>query len=399
MKMNKIFKRIICCFVISLLFGNSFRIDASASTPLYTDSVFEDQFNAHNSSTMEIADGWSNGGMFNCTWRRDNVSFQSGKMVLKIDRDKAGSATPYSGGEYRTKSFFHYGKYEVRMKPIKNDGVVSSFFTYTGPVDGNPWDEIDIEFLGKDTTKVQFNYFINGVGGHEYIYNLGFVASQDFHTYGFEWLPGSITWFVDGRAVYTATQQIPSTPGKIMMNVWPGTGVDNWLKPYNGRTPLQAEYDWIKYTQYNNTGSTNHSGTINWSTDEGWAQYTLEKVGTTTIVYRYGNQNAAWANLIGNMQNSVNGANRLKLRLNFIDGNILALTLKVKDTNGNEAEIGQVSYSTWQKGIKELEIPFSTQLGPIKQVILFINSNPYQLDLQTDAHCKVELLNAEVYKY
>jgi len=47
------------------------------------------------------------------------------------------------------KSFFGYGYYEVRMKAAKNVGIVSSFFTYTGPSDNNPWDEIDIEFFRK----------------------------------------------------------------------------------------------------------------------------------------------------------------------------------------------------------------------------------------------------------
>lgn len=35
------------------------------------------------------------------------------------------------------------------MKAIKNDGCVSSFFTYTGPYDGDSWDEIDFEVLGR----------------------------------------------------------------------------------------------------------------------------------------------------------------------------------------------------------------------------------------------------------
>lgn len=115
------------------------------------------------------------------------------------------------------------------MKPIKNDGVVSSFFTYTGPSDNNPWDEIDIEFLGKDTKKVQFNYFTNGIGSHEFIYDLGFDAREEFHVYDFEWRKDSITWYVDGAVVHTVTEDIPSTSAKIMMNVWPGTGVDSWL--------------------------------------------------------------------------------------------------------------------------------------------------------------------------
>lgn len=40
-------------------------------------------------------------------------------------------------------------------------------------------DEIDVEVLGKDTTKVQFNYYTNGTGNHEYLYDLGFDASED----------------------------------------------------------------------------------------------------------------------------------------------------------------------------------------------------------------------------
>ncbi len=195
------------------------------------------------SERFEFSDGWSNGTMFNCTWRKRNGKIFDGSMKLTIDLDGNGlTEIPYSGAEFRSREFFGYGMYEVVMKPIKNDGVVSSFFTYTGPSDNNPWDEIDIEFLGKDTTAVQFNYFTNGMGGHEYVYELGFDASEEFHTYGFDWQQDSITWYVDGEAVYTADKDIPSTPGKIMMNVWPGKGVDGWLNAFDGTVPLTAEY-------------------------------------------------------------------------------------------------------------------------------------------------------------
>lgn len=203
------------------------------------------------SELFEPADGWCNGSMFNVTWRKDNCTFNDGKMQLIIDRDKTPVAVPYSGGEYRSKEFYGYGRYEVRMKAIKNDGIVSSFFTYTGPSDGNPWDEIDIEILGKDTTKVQFNYFTNGVGGHEYMYDLGFDASEDFHTYAFEWHKDKIVWFVDGAEVYTADKNIPVTPGKIMMNAWCGTGVDSWLNAFDdSKLPLTAEYESISFVPF-----------------------------------------------------------------------------------------------------------------------------------------------------
>ncbi len=214
-------------------------------------SVFID-LTKGDSDKYTCADGWCNGSMFNVTWRKDNVRFEDGVMKLFIDKDKQPSdGVPYSGAEYRSNDFFGYGRYEVEMKAIKNDGVVSSFFTYTGPSDENPWDEIDIEILGKDTTKVQFNYFTNGKGEHEYLYDLGFDASEGFHTYSFEWHEDKIVWYVDGKEAHTADKDIPVTEGRIMMNTWCGKGVDGWLKKFDDtKLPVHAEYKSISYKPF-----------------------------------------------------------------------------------------------------------------------------------------------------
>lgn len=222
----------------------------------FSGSYFGTGFDSYDWGKMEASDGWSNGGMFDCTWSKNNVQFSGGKMNLSIT---GNSWQGYKGAEYRTTQAFGYGMYDVSMKPIKNDGVVSSFFTYTGPSDGTVWDEIDIEFLGKNTNQVQFNYYTRGQGNHEYVYNLGFDASQSFHQYGFYWDKTHITWYVDKKAVYTAYNNIPTTPGRIMMNVWNGKGVDEWLKHYNGRAPLTAQYDWISYTAPSSGSSNNNN--------------------------------------------------------------------------------------------------------------------------------------------
>lgn len=116
----------------------------------------------------QAAHGWCNGAMFDTNWYKDNVTFNNKRMQLNLDvEDGPGWSIPginYSGAEFRTftQNRYHYGLYEVCMKPAKSDGIVSSFFTYTGPYDEpkTQWDEIDIEFLGKDTTKAQFNYLL-----------------------------------------------------------------------------------------------------------------------------------------------------------------------------------------------------------------------------------------------
>lgn len=217
-------------------------------TPMDQNATMQADFRKGANAEFFASDGWGNGSCFDCGWYAQNTSFDGGVLNLTIDRDHSGKYA-YSGAEYRTKGYYKYGYYETSMQAIKNDGVVSSFFTYTGPSENNPWDEIDIEILGKDTTKVQFNYYTNGVGNHEYMYDLGFDASEGFHTYGFDWQADHITWYVDGKAVYTAYGNMPTTAGKIMMNAWPGTGVDDWLKPFNGNTPLTARYQWVTYNQ------------------------------------------------------------------------------------------------------------------------------------------------------
>jgi len=205
-------------------------------------------------SNWHKADDRTNGGMFNAGWRADHAVFNNNYLNLRIDDQSCPigcSGKPYASGEYRTNHFYGYGTYEARFKAARGDGVVTSFFTYTGPSDGNPQDEIDIEILGKDPTKMQINYFTGGTGKHEVMVNLGFDASAGFHNYAIQWSKDSIVWFADGKKVHTETGSrgpLPTHPGRIMANLWPGIGVDGWLKPFSYSGPIRAQYDWIKYT-------------------------------------------------------------------------------------------------------------------------------------------------------
>ena len=211
--------------------------------------VLPDRLTTEEEQVVKFASGYpegfwarndrGNGGMFNCSFVRENAKVENGYLSLILDAD--GSA--YRGAEYRTGQKYGYGFYSVKMKPVKESGVITSFFIYNG----RPWDEIDIEFLGKDTTKIQFNYFTNGVGGHEYVYDLGFDASEEFHEYAFEWKEDSITWYVDGKAVYRATEDIPAHEGYMMMNLWNVTDDKaNWAGKFEcDAFPLIAQYEWI----------------------------------------------------------------------------------------------------------------------------------------------------------
>lgn len=207
--------------------------------------------------------GWGNGGVFNTWWSADCVTYgeKTAKLTIKPNTDPENEDAEkydYLGGEMRTYGYYGYGDYQVRMKPAKKDGTASTFFVCTGEYDlnpitneKNPWDEIDIEFLGQDTTKVQFNYFVNGVGEHEHIHDLGFDASEEFHNYGFRWAEDYITWFVDDKPVYRVEasegKPMPAASGRILTNYWCGTDeAKGWMGSYSNPGDEGPEYEWIK---------------------------------------------------------------------------------------------------------------------------------------------------------
>lgn len=202
------------------------------------------RFAEGGSSEFYWADGYSNGGVFNCTWSRKNATVENGAMSMSVTQSGAG----YAGAEYRTNNLYSYGFYSVYMKAANCSGVISSFFTYTNtPV----WDEIDIEFLGKDMTRIQFNYYTGGEGNHEFYFDLGFDASEKFHEYAFDWTPEGIVWYVDGKAVYRATENLPSHPMQLMANVWNCRGADEWSGAFDASSlPATAQYKWFAYSPY-----------------------------------------------------------------------------------------------------------------------------------------------------
>ena len=238
--------------------------DPEEEPPVLTDEPLAGEtvadFTQGESERFFSSDGWTNGSVFNTWWSGSNVLYEDGVMQLTIDENPDGSEennNEYFGGEARSHEWYGYGDFEVRMKPAKKAGTASTFFTCTGDYDTNlegeknPWDEIDIEFLGKDTTQVQFNYYVNGLGGHEYMYDLGFDASEEFHNYGFRWTEDYICWFVDGEPVHKVEASegnpMPAAAGRILMNYWCGTSeAEGWMGAYSDPGDEGPVYEWVK---------------------------------------------------------------------------------------------------------------------------------------------------------
>ena len=127
-------------------------------------------------------------------------------------------------------------------------GIIGGFFTFAGPA-GNH-DEIDVEALSNNFTKIQTNIYHNEPldEGHPLSYPIS-GSLADYHTYRIEWLPNMVIWKVDGREVRTEDSSSLLVPTKAMamhLNIWAPTV--NWptgdpsLKPASSQGQDQTWY-------------------------------------------------------------------------------------------------------------------------------------------------------------
>jgi len=159
----------------------------------------------------------------------------------------------YRGAELRTHESYLYGRFEARYKPAQGDGLVSSFFTYNDDNPNTPWAEIDIEILGVYDHVIDFNTITWGQDSHIRQHYVSFNPHEDYHTYGFEWTPEYVSWFIDGEEVYRQVgAHIDSLhySQKIMMNIW-NPVYEDWVGAWNPEIlPRFSYYDYVSYSSY-----------------------------------------------------------------------------------------------------------------------------------------------------
>ena len=212
---------------------------------------FFDSFDRLDARRWYVSDGWTNGSHQSCTWLRDNLSASGGTLRL-IVRKAPNKHRSHGCAEIRTHARHGYGTYEARMRSAAGSGLNTAMFTYSGPPLTKVHDEVDFEFLGKNPQRVQLNYFVGAKGGNEKMVGIGSDLSSGFNTYAFEWLPGSMRWFINGKLVHSTTGgNLPSVPGQFFFSLWSGApSVDGWLGRFDlAAGPTSAEIDWAAYTR------------------------------------------------------------------------------------------------------------------------------------------------------
>jgi len=136
------------------------------------------------------------------------------------------------------------------MKTATGSGLNSAFFTYIGPTDKKPWDEIDFEVLGKNSGQLQVNQYINGKGGNEKLVPVAGGADKGFNDYAFIWEENRLRYFVNGQLVQEVTDKakIPTNAQKIFLSLWGTDTLKQWMGAMAYSGPSTMTVDRVAFT-------------------------------------------------------------------------------------------------------------------------------------------------------
>jgi len=263
------------------------------------ESIHED-FNHSSSEHFRYGSG-GNQADFTYTFGTDSPT-EPGTSVLSFKIDPNDPPGAGKGPEIISKEFTHYGTYSVRLRvpdvssEQPNVGAVVGYFTYHMD-DTLGLSEIDIEWLIADPSVIYVGTWTGPRGSLKRIgrtINLaqgtiysttfreghqgerqplsgqqnqpdaieaieGFDASAQFHTYGFDWHPDHLRWWmlhpVTADTVvlwdYRGSQRgIPQHESLYRLNFW---HTNEWAVVTNPNSlekplkPYELEVDWMKY--------------------------------------------------------------------------------------------------------------------------------------------------------
>jgi beta-glucanase (GH16 family) len=211
------------------------------------------------------ASGWGNHELEKYTNSIENV-FQDGKGHLVIRAVKTSGGT-YTSGRIKTQGEFEfrYGKLEARMKIPKGQGLWPAFWMLGNDMEAEGWPacgEIDVmENIGKEPMTIHGTvhgpgYFAGQGITSKYVLTGPVPFSDDFHVFGLEWKPDSLSFYVDQQKYSEVTlTNLPAGakwvfdhPFWVLLNVAVG---GDWPGPPDATTefPQSLLIDWVRVWQ------------------------------------------------------------------------------------------------------------------------------------------------------
>ena len=197
---------------------------ATSPSPCNSPIVFNDDFDGSALNTSLWSTQYGSGGGGEQQYYGPNA-FSFGNSILSIIATKTpANGYPYTSGIIQTRGKYAqlYGRFEIKTKIPKGQGYWPAFWILPATPDFPV--EVDVfENLGKDTHTIYMTNHYKGTNGSNQSNGFGYYSpvdlSADFHTYTLDWSSTRLTWYLDGKQVFTTTQNIPHVPMFIIANL------------------------------------------------------------------------------------------------------------------------------------------------------------------------------------
>ena len=203
---------------------------------------------------------------------KGNLVIRAERLTETDDRPAAWyGPAEFTSARITTKEhmLFEYGRYEVRAKVPAGSGVWSAFWMLGHDIQTNHWPavgEIDVmEQIGREPNRV---FGTLHCAGHHSDHGFGktldlpFDLADGWHTYGVNWQPDRIDWFIDDNLYFSATPEamgvenwVFDKPYYLLLNLAVGGGLGGQVAS-DLANPANLEVDFIRVYKYNGYGRT-----------------------------------------------------------------------------------------------------------------------------------------------
>jgi beta-glucanase (GH16 family) len=222
--------------------------------------------------------GWGNKEL---QWYTEDAVKTNGEGQLEISVTKippvAEDELPYNcfgdcqyfSGRIKTqdKIRFKYGRMEARLKLPSGTGVWPAFWMLGSNIKAKGWPksgEIDIiELRGREPDLAIMSAHgpgYSGAASKTGSKRYGTPLSDDYHVYAVEWATNKISWFIDGKLVYTLTNKsvkagtyVFNQDFFLILNVAMGGDFDGGQLDTDIEG-VKMSVDWIRYYSINGVG-------------------------------------------------------------------------------------------------------------------------------------------------
>lgn len=174
-----------------------------------------------------------------------NVRTASSELQLVGSYDQSSKA--HAGAGIASNFNQMYGRWEVRARTDKGAGFSPTILLWPSDNDWPSAGEIDLLESPKGDRSRSIAVIHNGPTDRKKSKDYT-VNASDWHTYAAEWLPGRVSYFIDGAKVWEVTDKalVPKlVPMHLALQLDPGCG---WIQCPNAQTPAETlmHVDWIK---------------------------------------------------------------------------------------------------------------------------------------------------------